>query len=679
MTSLNLVSPNGNGHTYSVRFREPLVIEANSKVYLNFAKFKRNSSIYFSQDQTIEVQPQQILPTVNPANTSVSNTILATSTITIPAVNPITGKTGYTPKQLESTIADLLGGNPNTETSYGLRADAGSPAKPTQLFLYNPIYDAQNTAQVAIGLYKDYSNLGLASWLGHDTTGNSVKAAYSDGVSQGYIRDGSAIASGTEPYYDNYALSKQHYDHSFQSSLDQVSDNHNLVIFRSNKTISQQQGNIFIGLSSFEIADAVHNSGANTDWTDYLASANNSFTHRNSTTKVCTGTNGVNIHMPVLYKPNVSNAVLAATVNGDLEDAVPQAFIGVEITGALAGDGNKMMLNIWRAANYSGNRNLTLTAPRREINRMKKVWSCPLAGLLDGADPVDTQVQLAFQTYWAEGYGANTQDRLEFRIFNQINSNFIGKSNLIFDSKNSFRFCTYNFFKQFGQTPAIGLTTGTDTMKAQKANSQIPFNLIMSAQNAGEGFEEIKMTGFQKSGAGAPLDNANGNTHPISIVSTYQLKISSELARFIGVNQTEDYNPNLPESQVNHITKVDADQHTDESYSIFLKNLPIRAFKNIQSKAMSVGGNVQSAGYAQPIIHDVPTPYSDSKVINNGSGDIVVGTFQPSIKKTLDLDNNKMILNSLDVEIRDIETNEISEGLSGSVINFTIEKPHMSC
>ena len=90
---------------------------------------------------------------------------------------------------------------------------------------------------------------------------------------------------------------------------------------------------------------------------------------------------------------------------------------------------------------------------------------------------------------------------------------------------------------------------------------------------------------------------------------------------------------------------------------------------------MSAGGNVQSAGYAQPIIHDVPSPYSDSKVINSGSGDIVVGTFQPSIIKKLDLDNNKMILNSLDVEIRDIESNEISEGLSGSVINFTIEKP----
>ena len=90
---------------------------------------------------------------------------------------------------------------------------------------------------------------------------------------------------------------------------------------------------------------------------------------------------------------------------------------------------------------------------------------------------------------------------------------------------------------------------------------------------------------------------------------------------------------------------------------------------------MSSGQNVQSAGYSQPIIHDVPTPYSDSKVINSGNGDIVVGTFQPSIIKKLDLDNNRQILNSLDVEIRDIETNEISEGLSGSVINFTIEKP----
>ena len=87
MTSINLVSPVGNGHTYSVRFREPLVIEPNSKVYLNFAKFKRNSSIYFSTDQTIEVILTEVLPTILPSATTTSNLVMGTNTITIPAIH----------------------------------------------------------------------------------------------------------------------------------------------------------------------------------------------------------------------------------------------------------------------------------------------------------------------------------------------------------------------------------------------------------------------------------------------------------------------------------------------------------------------------------------------------------------------------------------------------------------
>ena len=108
-----------------------------------------------------------------------------------------------------------------------------------------------------------------------------------------------------------------------------------------------------------------------------MTAVNNSFTHSTVVEKACTGTSGVTVHNPVLYKPNVTNAVLATSLDADVEDAVPQAFIGVEITGENAAAGNKNMLNVWRASNYSGNRNNTLTAPRREINRMKKVWSCP--------------------------------------------------------------------------------------------------------------------------------------------------------------------------------------------------------------------------------------------------------------------------------------------------------------
>ena len=258
------------------------------------------------------------------------------------------------------------------------------------------------------------------------------------------------------------------------------------------------------------------------------------------------------------------------------------------------------------------------------------------------------------------------RDKLEFRVYNMINSTFISQSNLIYDSLNSIRWLSYSFFQQ-------SAASGTADEKAQKANSQIPFNVMCSAQLKDHGWEEIKMTGFIKTGANSPTGNAT-DAKPITLVQQYELKCSTELARFLGVNETEGMNPNMAESTAQRITKTDADQHTDESYSIFIKNLPIRAYKNIQSKAMSAGNNIQAAGYSQPILHDVPTPYSDSKTINSGNGDIIVGTFQPSIKKTLDLDNNRQVLNSLDVEIRDIETNEIAEGLSGSVVNFTIQK-----
>ena len=661
MTSINLVSPVGNGHTYSVRFREPLVIEPNSKVYLNFAKFKRNSSIYFSTDQTIEIILTEVLPTILPSATTTSNLVMGTNTITIPAINPLTGQTGYTPKQLEQTIADLLGGNPESVSDFGIRCVGGVPK---QMYLYNAVYEQQKANQMTIGWFKDFEMLELSSWTGLHATHNKGFGT------TGGVAAIKTSADAAEPYYDSYALSKASYDFSFQSNLDVATESQNVVVFRCNKTIDEQVGNVFLGLSSQEIADSVQG----TDWTQYAdAASKNSFSHHTVPNKA-TG-DGTSVYNPMIYFNGTNDCIPAATTGSTLAAAVPQAFIGVEITGNVdAVEGNKKMLNIWRGTNFANNRYNSLASPKSAINRMKKVYSISLDTLLDGAAANQTQLQLAFQTYWAEGFGAKTRDRLEFRLFNLTNVNVISNANKIFDSKNSFRFVTYNFFKQFNQTPPLAPTVGTDAQKAQKANSQVPFNLIMSAQRNGEGFEEIKMDGFDKDMT-VPNGNPANNANPITLVQGYQFKISSELARFVGVNQTESYNPNLPETEVAKITKEDADQHTDESYSVFLKNLPIRAYKNIQSKSMSAGNNVQSAGYAQPIIHDVPSPYSDSKVINSGSGDIVVGTFQPSIIKKLDLDNNKMILNSLDVEIRDIESNEISEGLSGSVINFTIEKP----
>ena len=657
MTSINLVSPVGNGHTYSVRFREPIVIHPNSKVYLNFAKFKRNSSIYFTTDQTIEVVLGDVLPTVIPNDTATSNSVMAVNTITIPSINPLTNKTGYTPEDLTTVIANRLGGDPEIDDDYGIRVKDGLPK---QMFLYNSIFDKQNTSDLSIGFYKDYNE---------ENSGASKAITLSAEHNIGMAFDGDSLVKtsadfGAGIYYDCFAMSKETYDFSYQSNLD-MNSNHNLITFKAKKTVGEQVGKVFLGLSSLEIAEAVR-SGAG-DWTDYdNAGTNNKFTQGTSGTQ--TSKSGRTLLNPILYQPNVTDAIINNAGAASLITAIPQAFMGVEITG----DATRL-LNIWRGIDF-----LDLAArggrpkkPSDELNRMELMYSVSVDTLIGGVTGNNVQLQIAIQTYWADGFNANSTNKLGFRIFNFTNSHIASGDNLIYDTKNGTKWLDYEFFRQNGLTD---FTAGTAAQKAQKVNSQIPFNIITSAQKVGEGFENIKMAGFEKIGANSPLSGAASNDSPITFVQNYQLKMSTELAKYVGVSTSPSYNPNRPENEVESVVKEDDATHTDESYSIFLKNLSISAYKNIQSKAMSAGANIQSAGYSQPILADVPTPYSDSKVINNGNGDVVVGTFQPSIVKKLDLNNNKQVLNSIDVEIRDIETNEISEGLSGSVINFTIEK-----
>lgn len=659
MTSINLVSPVGNGHTYSVRFREPLVIEPKSSVYLNFAKFKRNSSIYFSQDQTLQVILKSVLPAVLPGATGTKNTILENDgIITIPAINPETGLTGYTAKELEKVIADRLGGDTEADPeTFGMRKT--STGKPSQLFLYEPIFELTNNKTINIGFYKDYQLLDLPSVI----TMRGTDKILADIATAGITYKSSTTRATTDPYYDSYAVSNEHYDFSFASEMGNDA-NHNIIQMKTNMPIGTQAGGIWFGLTCHEIMDAQGNTGANSNWTGYQTAAQDVFTSGSVSNR--TPANGATArHIPALYKPNTTGSQVKTAVGADATAFVPQAYLGIEITGGNhPTDPNTLIL--WRGGNTTATRFNAPTKPAAVLNSMKRIWSTPLANLLNGSDPQLTKVSLAFQSYWAEGFSGIGRDKLEFRVYNMINSNYVSNSNLIYDSQNSIRWLSYSFFAQ-------SAATGTDTEKRQKAGSQIPFNIMCSAQMLGEGWEEIKMTGFIKTGSESPSGSAD-NSNPITLVQQYEMKCSTELARFLGVNQTEGMNPNMSETTAARIVKTDADQHTDESYSIFVKNLPIKAYKNIQSKSMGIGGNIQAAGYSQPILHDIPSPYSDSKTINSGSGDIIVGTFQPSIKKTLDLDNNRQVLNSLDIEIRDIETNEIAEGLSGSVINFTIQK-----
>ena len=62
MTSINLISPIDKADDFSVRFRDPITIGKNSKIYLNYAHLSRLNEVRFKTDQTITLSDLNFIP-----------------------------------------------------------------------------------------------------------------------------------------------------------------------------------------------------------------------------------------------------------------------------------------------------------------------------------------------------------------------------------------------------------------------------------------------------------------------------------------------------------------------------------------------------------------------------------------------------------------------------------------
>ena len=635
MTSINLVSPVGNGHTYSVRFKEPIEIEPNSSVYLNFAKFKRDANIFFQKDQSITFTLNSVLPTFDPDITTADNRTLESSVIDIPAVNPATGKTGYTPKELENLIVSKFA---------ALKTKANGEI--SQFSAYDFVYNSIKTNEISLGLYKELQAIQTPT----RATGN-VRDAGAGGAGEYYVK---SSATAQDPMYDSYCITDEFLDFAYESDI-YGSDNlsspvKNVYRFRMNKSITEQQGNVSVGLHSSTLMGK--------EWGYSNIDANQIWTSGSTATK--TNPSGVEKFNPAIYTERANNAISADEADGSvLGKGILGSYLTCELTGALAG---KRKLRIYVLKSHSGSSRFissltSLGADDAQANYMHKTFEVDMRVLAGNADYDTTNIEIAVQIYVDNNPHIKPENQdVGVRVYNLTQSGLMNEDTLLFT-------------KSIFTLGALSNTTtsGSAAVQKQKLLHQIPFNIICAATHQNEGVMDLKMNSLPN------LPRVVGN--PYTIIKKYQMTMSNELSNYVGETTTEQLNPNQSEEIVDKITNTQAEDYSNDSYSIFLKNLPIRAFKNIQSNPLTDSGNVQSAGYTQPIIYDVPTPYENSRVHNAGNGvATIVGTFQPSIVKTLKLDNNKMVLNNLDVEIRDIETNEIVDGLTGSVINFTIEK-----
>lgn len=202
--------------------------------------------------------------------------------------------------------------------------------------------------------------------------------------------------------------------------------------------------------------------------------------------------------------------------------------------------------------------------------------------------------------------------------------------------------------------------------RANRVNSQMPFNIIMSALTKNDGFQSIQGPLYVKS-----------NTIPLSLLQSYELECSEELARYINLNTTEDRQqgysqrlyPNTGDAMnrnVIHLEGMNLDWR-NESYSISLKELPIRNYKNNEKK--------QNGGFAKTILANCPVPFSDAQSYSTKSKQMITATYKPNYQVMNNLYNQSLTTNHFSVEIRKLASDKPANEIKKSVINFTIMPP----
>ena len=206
----------------------------------------------------------------------------------------------------------------------------------------------------------------------------------------------------------------------------------------------------------------------------------------------------------------------------------------------------------------------------------------------------------------------------------------------------------------------------SDSPLLNKVASQMPFNIICGSLNQDDGFKEVK----------GPLE-IKDPYNPLSFIQSYELECSEELSRYINLPSSQNRKnglsrilyPNTGDamnSNLLHVENMSLDWR-NESYSILLKELPIRNYKNNENKKLG--------GFPQSILANCPVPFSDSQSYQSKSKQMVSSTYKPNYQIINNLYNQAMTTNHFSVEIRKLQSDRPASEIKRSVINFTILPP----
>lgn len=237
--NFNLISPSTNGNDYTINFKDPITIDRNSKISLNFLELTRNADIVLSTAQTIEFVLLNNLPTHLPGTPATVNT----ETFKIKIAKGV-----YEPSVLQSEIESKI----NSHTISGGQAFGNSK------FVR---YKAASSEGEAAGGGGEDPTGGIVG-LVLDVT--DVENFAIDGANS---KDATQTTSGGAPVaytttnnngvFDNYANSLTHFDFYRGNCPEYQGEMNSFVHLESIDNIYDQTGKLFFGLVGKEYTTGI--------------------------------------------------------------------------------------------------------------------------------------------------------------------------------------------------------------------------------------------------------------------------------------------------------------------------------------------------------------------------------------------------------------------------------------
>ncbi len=678
-TNFNLISPSDNGHEFNVRYNEPIVVAPNSSVMLNWAIFERTRDVVFTQDQSFSIIFDKVIPNKKMEDFTKSNE--PTLSFTIPAgnysLNDLQDKIlttmlgdntkifcGHNPTTRNIATFDKLGDLDNTQGV--IRCNSYTYTTPQKLPIATSInfgfaFDGHRKlgrpncrlelAMDVAGRSPHGANIEAGSVCIAGEAESSAKVFYASSNSANpdvkAFTNGSYTLTSAKYFHigydvDTYNQIDQHGNRVNVGGVDEFRDN-NTVQWSFNKHLHDLNGSIFVGFYPEEMGGIVGGSNANYDQQCHNEGAGVYTEH--ATLRYATYNNDAGLNVP---HPQ--------SLGGLIFDDTSVKVIGLDFTAIDEAKAEKDLIAEFEYADIGIN-----NTAQEDTTWGIQIYRPNLSVLNGEAVDINSTEKLFVRCFYYENGGA-------VRIW--YDSNYTDA-----DERWTYDFIFQNEFI-------------TPTNEAQ-TRAQLPFNVIMSATNSGEGIDEFFMNGINPQGNSGRVHHHPFVYHTDSIVEQYSLKCSNQLANLFRVTNTNDftfegknpstigintlkllYNPFEAQHQnifhqfyqFNHIIA----QYKTDKYTIYLNELPIKVYQNTSDKSKS--------GNRRNILSNIPNPFGGAEDFDNGGGN-VVGNYVPSLGVQNFLGNQLMTTNNFSISVRNMDDDTSATQIKRCIVNFSIMAP----